>query len=110
MDDARLQAIEERVKAVTPGRWYAEELPPNERFHHPAHWVYAEHEDERGRSNQVVADCPWRQADAEFIAHARKDVPELVAMIRNARRWAESCGHPWMPDALEAAFRGEWLR
>jgi hypothetical protein len=63
---AKLRALAE---TATPGNWWAEELPPNEHHKHPAHWVKTEYDDGPNLiSSQVVADCPWRQADAAYIA------------------------------------------
>ncbi|MFF2184601.1 ead/Ea22-like family protein [Streptomyces sp. NPDC058155] len=62
---ARLSAL---AAAATPGSWWAEELPANDHHKHPAHWVKTEYEDgENCLTSQVVADCPWAQADADFI-------------------------------------------
>lgn len=87
--DNRLTDIKAREQAATPGPWTAVELPPNEHHKHPAHWVKAEYNDGQGcTTSEVVADCPWEQADAEFTAHARTDVPWLVEQVEQARRWA----------------------
>ncbi|WP_333743559.1 hypothetical protein [Streptomyces ardesiacus] len=78
--------IAARAEAAAPGPWAAVELPPNAEFKHPAHWVTAEYTDDQGCStSEVVADCPWRQSDAEFVAHAREDVPALLAELAAVR-------------------------
>ncbi|MFI8872391.1 hypothetical protein [Streptomyces sp. NPDC055243] len=78
--------IAARLEAAAPGPWTAVELPPNEESKHPAHWVKAEYEDSSGFvTSEVIADCPWRQTDAEFIAHAREDVPALLTEVERQR-------------------------
>lgn len=53
----RLDEIEARLSAATPGPWT------------------------RTQWEEEQPDVPW-DADAEFIAHAREDVPALVAVVR----------------------------
>ncbi|MEV0556280.1 hypothetical protein AB0I27_22860 [Streptomyces sp. NPDC050597] len=74
---AKLRALAE---ASTPGNWWAEELPPNEHHKHPAHWVKTEYEDGPSLiSSQVIADCPWKQADAAYIATMHPGVGKALA-------------------------------
>lgn len=71
-----LDVIEQRANDATPGPW--------ERWHDPVALV-----------DRFVAGFPintiqdsvgqFSAADAEFIAHARTDVPALVAEIRRLR-------------------------
>ena len=80
MTDAELTAIQKRAEAATPGPWIA----------HP--W-----EDdpeccagiEAASGTEIVkTDCgiyPPEMPDAEFIAHAREDIPALVAEVRRLR-------------------------
>lgn len=85
LDDADLTAIETRVAAATPGPWWS--------------WVEGRdgvagdtfigrgHEEQRsddlylstGESNAVT------DADHDFIAHARQDVPRLLTEVRRLR-------------------------
>ncbi|MBE4796163.1 hypothetical protein [Streptomyces caniscabiei] len=82
----RLDEIETRHKAATPGPWTAVELPPNEHHPRPAYWVNADYTDtDDCRTHETVADCPWRMTDAAFIAHAREDVPALLAEVRRLK-------------------------
>lgn len=63
-----LDAIEARVKAAMLGPWTA----------HPAGCeVVADSYD----NGNLVADC-FENENAEFIANARTDVPELIAYVR----------------------------
>lgn len=85
-----LDAIEARANAATPGPW---------------HW-----EAEDDCRTLVAADLPnvepllffddgWAQpCDREFVAHAREDVPALVAEVRLLRAIAE--------DALQRRWDG----
>ena len=70
--------------AATPGDWTAHLLPPNEHHSHPAHWVKTEYDDGNTTTSQVVADCPWRQADARYIAAMHPGVGAALAA------WLES--------------------
>ena len=91
-----LDAIEKREKAATPGPWSAADehglLGPDA---HPA-WCISRmrpgHEPMTPTDGymhdvaEIVHDGPM-EADAEFIAHARGDVPALVAEVRRLTRW-----------------------
>jgi hypothetical protein len=70
MDDERRSRIESRCAAATPGPWTA----------HP----YAEDFEIRpiacGQDHGICS-----QPDAEFIAHAREDIPVLLAEINKLR-------------------------
>lgn len=69
MTDIELKAIEDRAAKATPGVWtWAQDS-------RPAHWF---------RKLLVTKAAWWAKsaADAEFIAHARTDVPALVAEVR----------------------------
>jgi hypothetical protein len=81
-DELRTAAklLRELAEAATPGNWWAEELPPNKHHNHPAHWVKTEYEDgDNCLTSQVVADCPWKQADAAFIAAMHPGVGAALA-------------------------------
>ena len=81
----RRAEIAARIRAATPGPWEAQTLPPTELHKHPAYWVNTEYTDAEGVTTfETVADCPWREADAQFIAHARQDVPWLLAYAESA--------------------------
>ena len=72
-----LDAIEARANAATPGPW-ERETGERERQYVAAVPMGGK------RSYAIVADSggrhPW--ADADFIAHARTDVPALIARVR----------------------------
>ncbi|MGW1135809.1 hypothetical protein [Streptomyces griseoluteus] len=115
-----LDAIDAHANAATPGPWTAVELPPNEHHKHPAHWVKTEYDEGNVTSSQVVADCPWRQADAEYIAAMRPEVGKaLVAEVRRLRAAMEQIRHlhkdspmgpcPVCIDADAAAAGGDGL-
>lgn len=80
-----LDAIKARAEAATPGPWGA--LGGN---------IMGPREDESvasvglpqagtGCAHHATTDIQHRMADATFIAHARTDVPELVAEIERLR-------------------------
>jgi hypothetical protein len=101
LSQQRRAEVRARLEATTPGEWTAVLLPPNEHHKHPVHWVKARYEDGTTEMSQVVADCPWRQSDAEFIAHARQDVPALLAEVE--RLQAEVAEQRRYTIGLEAA-------
>lgn len=83
MSEIDLDAIEARANAATPGPWRY--LGKN-RIDTPvidvdeANWGG----EELSGYRLICADDDgaWRYADVEFIAHARADVPALVARVR----------------------------
>jgi hypothetical protein len=85
-----LDAIEARANAATPGPW-----------EHGERCVW-----QAGMLNtaEIAVDCEHgnggirRHADAEFIAHARTDVPALLAEVKRLREQVER-----MRGLLEAA-------
>lgn len=76
MSDDRLAEIEAREAAATPGPWHRLD------FAHDANdvWIGPSF---RNVIAQVVPDDA--SADAAFIAHAREDVPWLLAEVRRLR-------------------------
>lgn len=90
-----LDAIEARAEAATEGPWHAADEHGNWAGAGPAWCVCLMRPgfegmddsdvDERGRRGGYlgdIADIGDSEADAEFIAHARTDVPALVAAVR----------------------------
>ncbi|USH45596.1 hypothetical protein SEA_PHABULOSO_101 [Gordonia phage Phabuloso] len=100
MSELDLDAIEARANAAYVGPWTAD---PDS---YGDIWARAGHE---GATVVVSADPALNAADAEFIAHARTDVPALVSRVRElealARDWklaVENCDHEddgWDCDA-----------
>lgn len=106
-DDA-LAAIEERASAATPGRWYVRQLDDDHAMGLVAvstvpdtglgeRWPEFEHS-ELVAATLVQhpryvdgADERWDE-NAHFIAHARDDVPRLVAEIRRLRQLLDAGG------------------
>ena len=77
MTDEELAAIEARVQAATPGPWKSSEQYLPLYIHGPS---YGDH---RGRFSAIVPE------DEAFIAHAREDVPALLAEVRRLRKIEE---------------------
>ena len=77
MTPEELNAIEDRVNDASPGPWHTK----------GAGGLYM---DGTSPSAEVVIPDPpyrlhnpyWTHGDAEFVAHARSDVPALVAEVR----------------------------
>lgn len=86
MDEKQLLDIEARANAATPGPW-RNDRPPE---HH-----YAEVWGARGPGyGTIVCAYPSRPIEAEankdFIAHARTDIPALIASLRAERKLVEA--------------------
>jgi hypothetical protein len=78
LTDAELEAIRKRAEAATEGPWYSEDNSV----------VYSEKVVDRKYGEPVeVADtsCGPDIGNAEFIAHAREDVPKLLAEVERLR-------------------------
>ena len=95
LTDAEIDAIEERANAATPGPWAA--YGPMEL--HGGAYLYTEimtapdnlpqigETDSEGLMTARNRDN--HENDAEFMAHARTDVPRLIATIRALRKERE---------------------
>ncbi len=67
-----LASIEERAKKATPGPW-----------NNSVDWEYVSPPESAGEdAPPICGDCTKR--DSEFIAHARQDIPALLACLRKA--------------------------
>jgi hypothetical protein len=98
MTNEELKAIRERTEAATPGPWYWEKLDADG-------WNDTEMPYLASASDEGVmhfGDCeqyypsegsPPNDEDAEFIAHAREDVPKLLAEIERLRRELSFIAH-----------------
>jgi hypothetical protein len=81
MTPERLAEIEARTEAATPGPWFADShvvdfgRPYRSDVYVPFAVVHA-HADHRTRQQEI---------NAAFIAHARADVPDLVAEVHRLR-------------------------
>lgn len=104
MTDERLDEIQERADAATPGPWRMSEYDPAEVWadRDPAGWdAFFIATTDRNMGDPNIAD-------AEFIAHSREDVGELLAEVRRLR--AELAARP-EPIGYVAARPSEcgWL-
>lgn len=70
-----LTEIEADAKAATLGRWFVPDRDPVEIWNHEEEAIYICKFD-APRTNKSV------MADATFIAHARTDIPDLLARVR----------------------------
>lgn len=105
LTDERRAAIVQREGEATPGPWIADTEQrgdcvvwgPDGKFianmGTAPHWVVSE----SGERRAVVFDVDRR--DAEFIAHARKDVPLLLAMLPAAQDYLTGLDHVDLDDA-----------
>ncbi len=80
MSDLDLDAIRARADAATPGPWDCER--PNQ-----AYRIYELSSQSPQGLNETLAEISGYNAsdDSEFIAHAREDVPALVAEVDRLR-------------------------
>jgi hypothetical protein len=88
-----LDAIEARAEAATPGdHWFADLEPEDQRCcaAFTSYEVWAAQDPDEESNNGVVTEFGCKKVDAEFIAHARTDVPALVAELRAAREVVEA--------------------
>lgn len=86
--DERLAAIEARVAAAKRAPWQAFRFPGGCFAGRPIRGEYLLFVSWDGESGAGVAysDGSLDEGDAEFIAHARQDVPALVREVRRLRR------------------------
>ena len=73
MTEARIQEIAARVNAATRGPWVAANYNTD-------CVETVEEMDLDGEGDRAVF-IPYDEADAEFIAHARQDIPDLIAAL-----------------------------
>ena len=82
MNEEQLRAIELRANAATPGPW--EEVAESGEC-----WLTSQ-SDETAATYIVPDTALMNQDDIEFIAHAREDVPALIAEARRLQaQWAQ---------------------
>jgi hypothetical protein len=92
--DAWIKEVEERVKAATPGPWKIDDFMPDTDFAEKIVWSpNKEAWDEDDDSFNTIATFPVTGAygygcdpnqriDAEFITHARTDIPKLLEAVK----------------------------
>lgn len=85
--DLDLDAIKARVEAATPGPWKADGGEVSQHWSRPEPWqeVVSTEVSCMSYCYGGTARGVERDADAEFIAHARTDVPALVAEVERLR-------------------------
>jgi len=89
---AEIDAIEARAEGARPGPWSVIDTLDDYPVEYGNHWVVANPEDQEDDTFHVSLDV-GAEEDAQFIAHARSDVPALLATIR------------YLTDCLAAAER-----
>ena len=100
LSDEQLDAIEARVNGAQPGPW--------------VRYSPHDHASLKSSNGEMVAGTfgwEWggieHEADADFIAHAREDVPALLAEVRRLRAVDRNpSAAEW--DGTLAAFRPGW--
>ena len=79
MTDEELAAIRERAEKATPGPWFGEGAEVFTRGDASFNWIPTIY---HGRSPE---QCRQQEQDAAFIAHARTDIPALLAQVERLR-------------------------
>jgi hypothetical protein len=74
LTQSRLEATRERADKATAGRWYYVPIVNSPEF-------YIGDDGHEG-----IAESVFVKEDAEFIAHARQDIPLLLAEVERLRR------------------------
>ncbi len=100
MNNAELDAIEARAKKATPGPW--------EWTHHPHDGdepTFATSLDTTDDKGILFHNAWWgiNLANNKFIAHAREDIPALVAEVRLYKQAEQA----WARDGLAPAERAK---
>ena len=82
-----LDAIKARAAAATEGPWEWDDPTISQHWSRPAPWATVVDDDVRcgGYCYGGSSDPIKSAADGEFIAHAREDVPALVAEVERLR-------------------------
>lgn len=99
MTEQELQEIEARERAALEGPWQCRQGLSHQDISGrriEVSYVFAGNPDGKPGKKFVVAQVEWFEqhvAIAEFICHAREDVPRLVAEIRRLRG-PFTCSHP----------------
>lgn len=100
LSEERLQGIQKRCEAATPGPW-------RHTYKDCSHFMSSDFIDRHGDGmgvglvacdiNQPNADLYATEADMEFIAYARQDIPELLAEIERLQAIIEAT-HQGLPS------------
>lgn len=101
MSSDRLARIKERAEKATPGGWEWDEGDPG------ALMARFPDQDDPAVEALVNVGRVVRRVDAEFIAHARSDVPWLLAEVE---RLAAERDEARRSEALADAQRDEWRK
>ena len=97
LTDAELNAIQQRCDAATPGPWWVEKLVRAVLLK----FLY----DDVPTWIAESSERPERFADFAFIAHARADVPRLLAAMRAARADAATARERALREAADVCKR-----
>ena len=92
-----LDAIAARAEAATAGEW-------EQRRHGGDNWTHAVYAGNWAIAKVARGKAGEDERDAAFIAHARQDVPALVAALREARRVLKSV--EWVRQETDYGTRG----
>lgn len=90
--DDRLAAIRVRAEAATDGPWL--QLPPWKTVPTTRSAIIS--------PNGDIADRIETEEDAEFVAHAREDVPYLLDEVERLREYIDRMPYPSDMDELRA--------
>ena len=96
----RLEAIEAREQAATPGPWV--DFPTGGPWTRPG-VIGASNESELVYPRICSPEVDGRNGDMEFIAHSRADIPLLLTVARAVAKWVLARQRELaLPEHLEA--------
>lgn len=80
LTNAEIEAIRKRAQAATEGPWQLADT-------YDGAWILDSDDD-------IISGTVSRIVDAEFIAHARTDIPKLLAEIERLRKFEKKVTSP----------------
>lgn len=93
-----LQDIKARAEAATAGPWHVDEQEQTVRATDPVNGFIM-----FDRSSNIHEEWEEDKVDAEFIAHARTDIPKLVAALEAVTNYVREWGmYPIPVDEIKA--------
>ena len=94
MTPEELKAIENRCNKATPGPWYFH--PGDSYCAFPSIMTRNKHFLVFDIADDAPTEFPGRDEDADFVAHAREDIPKLLSYIKKLedQKWIHVIDNP----------------
>lgn len=104
---AAADLLDKRAGEATKGNWAYELMPERWEGDRPAHWVRYKEDSEYGYTSGTVAECPWGERDARYIATMHPEVGKALAeTLRQATDDLIDTPGTWTQHTLCARFIG----